>query len=81
MKEELKKRTKAFAIAVILMTENLPRKNSTFTITNQIIRSSTQRSLIEIIRSSYNHRSYIKLHIFYYSLVINFSLSTLNLSP
>jgi len=41
MKEELKKRTKDFAIAVIAMTEELPRKNSTFAITNQIIRSST----------------------------------------
>lgn len=41
MKEELKKRTKLFAIAVINMTEELPRKNSTFAITNQIIRSPT----------------------------------------
>lgn len=41
MKEELKKRTKDFAIAVIAMTEELPRKNSTFAITNQIIRSSS----------------------------------------
>ncbi len=36
MKEEIKKRTKDFAIAVIAMTEELPRKNSTFAITNQI---------------------------------------------
>ncbi|EAZ81122.1 four helix bundle protein [Algoriphagus machipongonensis] len=41
MKEELKKRTKAFAVSIIEMTETLPRKNSTFPITNQIIRSST----------------------------------------
>jgi four helix bundle protein len=41
MKDELKKRTKEFAVAIIKMTEELPRKNSTFAITNQIIRSST----------------------------------------
>jgi four helix bundle protein len=41
MKEELKKRTKAFAVSIIKMTESLPRKNATFTVTNQIIGSST----------------------------------------
>lgn len=41
MKEELKKRTKAFAVSIIKMTEALPRKNSTFPVSNQIIRSAT----------------------------------------
>lgn len=41
MKEELKLRSKHFALAVIKMTEELPRKNSTFPICNQIIKSAT----------------------------------------
>lgn len=41
MKEEIKLRSKLFALAVIKMTEELPRKNSTFPICNQIIKSAT----------------------------------------
>ncbi len=41
MKEEIKFRSKLFALAVIKMTEGLPRKNSTFPICNQIIKSAT----------------------------------------
>ena len=41
MREELKKRTKAFAIAIIKMTETLPKKTSAFVLAKQIIRSST----------------------------------------
>ncbi|MBN7818106.1 four helix bundle protein [Algoriphagus pacificus] len=41
MKDELKKRTKTFAVAIIKMTETLPRRNSTTPVSNQIIRSST----------------------------------------
>ena len=41
MKEELKLRSKLFALAIIKMTEELPRKNSTFPICNQIIKAAT----------------------------------------
>ena len=41
MKEEIKFRSKLFALAIIKMTEDLPRKNSTFPICNQIIKSAT----------------------------------------
>lgn len=41
MKEELKKRTKRFAISVIRLVETLPNKPTYWTISNQIIRSST----------------------------------------
>ncbi len=41
MKEQLKLRCKYFALSIIEMTEGLPRKNATFPICNQIIRSST----------------------------------------
>lgn len=41
MKEQLKLRCKLFALSVIQMTERLPRKNATFPICNQVIRSST----------------------------------------
>ncbi|WP_026950358.1 four helix bundle protein [Algoriphagus mannitolivorans] len=41
MKELLKFRSKAFAISVIKMTENLPKRTSTYPICNQIIRSAT----------------------------------------
>jgi four helix bundle protein len=41
MKEQLKLRCKHFVLSVIEMTEGLPRKNATFPICNQIIRSST----------------------------------------
>lgn len=41
MKEELKKRTKRFAISVIRLVETLPSKPTYWTISNQIIRSST----------------------------------------
>ncbi len=41
MKEEIKLRSKLFALAIIKMTEELPRKNSTFPICNQIIKSAT----------------------------------------
>ncbi len=41
MKVEIKLRSKLFALAVIKMTEELPRKNSTFPICNQIIKSAT----------------------------------------
>ena len=41
MKELLKNRSKAFAIAIIKMVESLPKRNATYIISNQIIRSST----------------------------------------
>lgn len=41
MKNELKNRTKLFAIQVVKMTELLPNKQIGWTITNQIIRSAT----------------------------------------
>lgn len=41
MKEEIKHRSKLFALSIIKMTEGLPRKNSTFPICNQIIKSAT----------------------------------------
>jgi four helix bundle protein len=41
MKEQLKLRCKLFALSVIQMTEGLPRKNATFPICNQVIRSAT----------------------------------------
>lgn len=41
MKEALKIRFKRFAVSIIHFCEGLPKKNSTFTLTNQIIRSST----------------------------------------
>lgn len=41
MKEELKKRSKQFAIRVIKLVETLPNKPTCWTITNQIMRSST----------------------------------------
>ncbi|MBN7812471.1 four helix bundle protein [Algoriphagus sp. H41] len=41
MKEQLKIRFKKFALSVISLCESLPKRNSTFTLSNQIIRSST----------------------------------------
>ena len=41
MKDELKNRTKAFAIEVVKLSELLPNKQIGWTITNQIIRSGT----------------------------------------
>jgi four helix bundle protein len=41
VKEELKKRTKKFAIQVIRLAQTLPNKPTCWAITNQIIRSST----------------------------------------
>ncbi|MFN3998993.1 four helix bundle protein [Algoriphagus sp.] len=41
MKEQLKIRFKNFALSVIKLCETLPRRNSTFTISNQIISSAT----------------------------------------
>lgn len=41
MKEQLKIRVKKFALSVIQLCETLPKKNATFIISNQIIRSST----------------------------------------
>lgn len=41
MKELLKSRSKAFAISIIQMTESLPRRNGTYIISNQIVKSST----------------------------------------
>lgn len=41
MKEQLKIRFKKFALSVIQLCETLPKKNATFIISNQIIRSST----------------------------------------
>ncbi len=55
MKEEIKKRSKQFAIAIIKMTESLPRKNSTFVVSNQIIKSAT--SVGANYRSSLRGRS------------------------
>ncbi len=40
-KEDLKKRTKEFAKAIIKMVEQLPNKRVGWTITDQIVRSST----------------------------------------
>lgn len=40
-KEELKARTKKFAITIIKLTESLPKNTSAFVIEKQIIRSST----------------------------------------
>lgn len=41
MREELKKRTKRFALDIIKMTEVLPKKTAAFVIERQIIRSAT----------------------------------------
>lgn len=41
MKELLKSRSKAFAIAIIKMVESLPKRNATYIISNQIVKSST----------------------------------------
>jgi four helix bundle protein len=41
VKEELKNRTKNFAIRIIRLVETFPNKPACWTITNQIIRSST----------------------------------------
>lgn len=41
MKEELKNRTKKFAVWVVKLAEELPNKPSCWAITSQIIRSST----------------------------------------
>jgi len=41
MKEQLKTRFKKFALAIIQLCDLLPKRNATFTISNQIIRSST----------------------------------------
>lgn len=41
MKEQLKSRTKKFAVEIFKMAENLPNKPTYWAITNQIIRSST----------------------------------------
>ncbi|MEB2777224.1 four helix bundle protein [Algoriphagus sp. D3-2-R+10] len=41
MKEQLIARSKAFAIAIIQMTESLPRRNATYIISNQIVKSSS----------------------------------------
>ncbi|MHA7130307.1 four helix bundle protein [Algoriphagus namhaensis] len=41
MKEELKVRSKIFAVSIIKMTEFLQKKNATATVTNQIIRAAT----------------------------------------
>lgn len=40
MKERLKIRFKKFALSIIQLCDMLPRRNATFTIGNQIIRSS-----------------------------------------
>ena len=55
MTEEIKRRSKQFAIAIIKMTESLPRKNSTFVVSNQIIKSAT--SVGANYRSSLRGRS------------------------
>lgn len=41
MKDQLKIRFKRFALGVIELCEKLPRKNATFILSNQIIKSST----------------------------------------
>ena len=41
MKEQLKTRFKKFALGIIQLCDLLPKRNATFTISNQIIRSST----------------------------------------
>lgn len=55
MKEQLKLRCKLFALSVIQMTEGLPRKNATFPICNQVIRSAT--SIGENYRAALRARS------------------------
>lgn len=41
MKDQLKIRFKKFALSIILLCDKLPRRNATFTISNQIIGSAT----------------------------------------
>ena len=41
MKDELKNRTKKFAIEIVKLCEFLPNKQIGWTITNQIVRSGT----------------------------------------
>ncbi|MBN3583606.1 four helix bundle protein [Algoriphagus aestuarii] len=41
MKKILKSRSKAFAIAIIKMVESLPKRNATYIISNQLVKSST----------------------------------------